>query len=184
MQASKGDYANETAWFATFLVSVFVNWTAAKTNDRSIHIFCLMVIATIGNAIATGTTATGARFLAMFLMPMGAVSAYTIVVGWVANSFPRPLVKRSAAIAIVNMIGNTSSIYGSYMYDNRTAPQYLPGGVSNAVISFLTGLLALGLRYLHQWENRKLEREEAENESQGVQDAREGRPPRGFRYIY
>lgn len=48
-------------------------------------------------------------------MPMGAVSAYQIIIAWVANSFPRPLVKRSAAIAIANMIGNTASIYGSYM---------------------------------------------------------------------
>lgn len=36
---------------------------------------CLMIVAAIGNAIATGTTNIGARFFAMFLMPMGAVSA-------------------------------------------------------------------------------------------------------------
>lgn len=34
-----------------------------------------MLIAAAGNAIATGTTNLGARFFAMFLMPMGAVSA-------------------------------------------------------------------------------------------------------------
>ncbi|KAL3959497.1 hypothetical protein ACCO45_004614 [Purpureocillium lilacinum] len=111
------------AWFATFIVAVFVNWTAAHYNDRSIHIFCLMILATAGNVIATASTSTGARFFAMFLMPVGAVSTYTLVVGWVANSFPRPLVKRSAVIAIANMIGNTASIYGSYMYDEKTGPQ-------------------------------------------------------------
>lgn len=61
--------------FATFLVSVFVTWTSSRTKDRSIHIVCLMLIAAVGNAIATGTTNIGARFFAMFLMPMGAVSA-------------------------------------------------------------------------------------------------------------
>ncbi|KAK2611988.1 hypothetical protein QQS21_001953 [Conoideocrella luteorostrata] len=168
------------AWFATFLTSILVNWTAAKTKDKSIHIFSLMVIAAVGNAIATGTTAVGARFFAMFLMPMGSISAYTIIVGWVANSFPRPLVKRSAAIAIVNMIGNTASIYGSYMYDKTQGPQYIPGGSANAVISLLVGVLAMVLRYLHKVENKKLER--AENEGKDETAAERG--PVGFRYIY
>lgn len=62
-------------WFATFLISVCVTWTSARTKDRSLHIFGLMLVSAVGNAIATGTTVTGARFFAMFLMPMGAVSA-------------------------------------------------------------------------------------------------------------
>lgn len=34
-----------------------------------------MLVAAVGNAIAAGTTVVGARFFAMFLMPMGAVSS-------------------------------------------------------------------------------------------------------------
>jgi len=34
-----------------------------------------MLLAAVGNAIAAGTTVVGARFFAMFLMPMGAVSS-------------------------------------------------------------------------------------------------------------
>lgn len=64
-----------TGQFATFLISICVTWTSAKTKDRSIHIICLMLVAAVGNAIATATTNIGARFFAMFLMPMGAVSA-------------------------------------------------------------------------------------------------------------
>lgn len=61
--------------FATFLVSILVTWTSARTKDRSIHIICLMLVAAVGNAVATATTNVGARFFAMFLMPMGAISA-------------------------------------------------------------------------------------------------------------
>lgn len=61
--------------FATFLISVCVTLSSAKTKDRSIHIAALMLLAAVGNAIATGTSVTGARYFAMFLMPMGAVSA-------------------------------------------------------------------------------------------------------------
>lgn len=102
-------------WFATFLVSLFVTYTAGKTGDRSIHIACLLLVAAVGNAIATGTTVIGARFFAMFLMPMGAVPAYQIIVAWVSNSFLRPLPKRASSIAICNMIANGATIYASYM---------------------------------------------------------------------
>ena len=173
-----------TVWFATFLTSVLVTWTAAKTKDRSIHIVCLMLASAVGNAIATGTTVVGARFFAVFLMPMGAFSAFAIIVGWIANSFPRPLVKRSVSIAICNMIGNTASIYGSYMYDEAAAPQYVPGGSANAVVCVLVGILAIVLRTLHQRENKKLERAEAEEIGETEDGATtEGRAVR-FRYVY
>ncbi|KAM0494984.1 hypothetical protein ACHAP8_008362 [Fusarium lateritium] len=173
--------------FATFLLSVCVTLSSAKTNDRSLHIICLMLVAAIGNAIATATTVVGARFFAMFLMPMGAVSSYQIIVSWVANSFPRPLVKRSATIAICNMIGNTASIYGSYMYPSSDGPQYIPGGSANTAICVLVALLALMLRYVHKWENKKLDKAEAEanaiTEESGKTTGSQLRES-GFRYIY
>ncbi|EME45769.1 hypothetical protein DOTSEDRAFT_129161 [Dothistroma septosporum NZE10] len=171
-------------WFATFLTSIIATLTASKTGDRSLHIASLMLIAAIGNAIATATTSVGARFFAMFLMPMGAVSAFVVIVPWIANSFPRPLVKRSACVAIANMIGNTASAYGSYMYPSSAAPQYVPGGSANAVICLGVAALALGLRWAHQRENGKLER--AEDEADGNGEVVVGQEMRavGFRYVY
>lgn len=93
-------------------------------------------------------------------MPMGAVSAYQIIVSWVANSFPKPLVKRSASIAIANMVANCATIYGSYMYPSSAGPQYVPGGSANAAVCVLVGALALGLRYIYKCENKKLEKAE------------------------
>lgn len=161
------------------MTSIIVNLTAAKTKDRWIHITTLMVLSAVGNAVATGSTNTGARFFAMFLMAMGAVSAYTILVGWVANSFPRPLVKRSSAIAIANMIGNCASIYGSYMYPKDDDPQYIPGGSANAAICLFTGLLAVVLMFIHRHENKRLEKAEREGAESGTDAG-----PVGFRYIY
>ncbi|KAM5341437.1 hypothetical protein ACJ41O_014468 [Fusarium nematophilum] len=177
-------------WFATFLLSICVTLSSAKTNDRSLHIFCLMLVAAVGNAIAAGTTVIGARFFAMFLMPMGAVSSYQIIVSWVANSFPRPLVKRSATIAICNMIGNTATIYGSYMYPSTDGPQYIPGGSANAAICVVVALLALVLRYIHKRENKKLEQAENEAANMAQEGGKtpaglsDGAPRAGFRYIY
>lgn len=76
------------------------------------------------------------------------------------------------------------------MYPKSDGPQYIPGGSTNAVVCLLVASLALGLRYLHQWENKKLEKaEEAVGEEGGdvgvADDAGgAGRRAVGFRYIY
>ncbi|CEJ57501.1 Putative Function: ttuB of A. vitis facilitates the cellular uptake of tartrate [Penicillium brasilianum] len=168
-------------WIATFLVSLIVTYTSGKTNDRSLHIICLMLVSVAGGIICTATTNTGAKFFAMFLMPMGAVSAYQIIIAWVANSFPRPLVKRSAAIAIANMLGNTASIYGSYMWPSSSGPRYIPGGSATAAIALLVALIALVIRLVHQKMNRRLEAAES-SEDVPLGDNLESRAV-GFRYI-
>lgn len=106
-------------------------------------------------------------------MPMGAVSAYQIIIAWVANSFPRPLVKRSAAIATANMIGNTATIYGSYMWPLSSGPRYVPGGSATAVVMVLVAVLAGVIRMVHTRMNKRLEEDEREHEVENP----------GFRYI-
>ncbi|KAI8634501.1 allantoate permease [Xylariaceae sp. FL1651] len=171
-------------WIATFLVSLAVTYTSGRFADRSIHIICLMTISVVGNIIAVATLNTAARFFAMFLLPIGAVSAYQIILAWVANSFPRPLVKRSACISIANTIGNVANIYGSYMYPASDGPRYLPGGVATAVVALLVAILALVTRLVLQRQNKKLmEREVFESEGRVVNLHDQEARAVGFRYI-
>ncbi|KAH9896379.1 allantoate permease [Xylariomycetidae sp. FL2044] len=173
-------------WIGTFLVSLVVTYTSGNFADRSIHIVCLMLISVAGNIIVVATLNTGARFFAMFLMPMGAVAAYQIILTWVANSFPRPLVKRSACISIANMIGNCANIYGPYMYPSSDSPRYLPGGASTATVALLVAILAIVVRLVLQRKNKKLEEQENFESSGRVTnlhaDDREAGGV-GFRYI-
>ncbi|KAI0139206.1 putative MFS transporter [Pestalotiopsis sp. NC0098] len=173
-------------WIGTFLVSLVVTYTSGKYHDRSIHIICLMMISVIGNIIVVSSLNTAARFFAMFLMPMGAVSAYQIIVAWVSNSFPRPLVKRSACISIANMIGNCANIYGSYMYPASDGPRYLAGGSATAAVALLVALMAFGIRLWLKRDNKKLAaRENADRETMesGSGDAAVGGRTSGFRYV-
>lgn len=113
---------------------------------------------------------------------MGAVSAYQIILAWVANSFPRPLVKRSAAIALANMIGNTASIYGSYMWPSSSGPRYIPGGSATAAIALFVAIIAFVIRIVHSRMNRRLE--EAEVSSNIPEDINDPETRAiGFRYI-
>ncbi|KAI0198828.1 allantoate permease [Astrocystis sublimbata] len=169
-------------WITTFLVSLVATWTSSHFNDRSLHIVSLMLISVAGNIIAVSTLNKAARFFALFLMPIGAVTSYEIILAWVANSFPRPLVKRSACISFANVIGNSANIYGSYMFPESDGPGYLPGGAATAGVAFLVAVLALVTRFVLQKENKRLEEQET-SELQGTEvENREAVAP-GFRYI-
>ena len=169
-----------------FFVSLVVTYISGCTGDRSIHKIILMPISVIGNVIVISTTSIPARFSAMFLMPMGAVSAYQIILSWIANSFLRPLVKRSACISITSMIGNCANIYGSYMYPIGDATRYIPGGSATASVTLVVAVLAFVIRTVLKRQNKALaEREVADAEDivmslhGGNLEARAA----GFRYV-
>ena len=94
---------------------------------------------------------------------------------------PRPLVKRSAAITVVNMAGSTATIYGSYMWPSSSGLRYVPGGSATAAIPVLVVLLALLIRIIHVPINKELE--EAENEGRRVNYDRHETQALVFRYI-
>ncbi|KAI1097953.1 putative MFS transporter [Jackrogersella minutella] len=167
-------------WACTFCASLAVTYTSGRFKDRSIHIACLTMISCAGNIIVVATLNPAARFFALFLLPLGTLPAYQIILAWVANSFPRPLVKRSACISFANMIGNTANIYGTYMYPSSDGPRYLAGGAATAGAALLVAVLSFVVRFVLTRENKKLAaREEFESEGQPID--REGPAP-GFRY--
>ncbi|KAJ5475712.1 hypothetical protein N7539_007999 [Penicillium diatomitis] len=94
-------------------------------------------------------------------MPIGAVSVDQIIIVWVVNSFPRPLVKLSPAIALENMIGNTASICGSYMWSSTSGPGYIPGGDGGARIAVSVAVIALAIRLIHIRLKKRLEAAES-----------------------
>lgn len=50
-----------------------------------------------------------------------------LVKTWVADVMPQPAAKRAIAIALINSIGNASSIYASWLWPDKDAPRYITG---------------------------------------------------------
>lgn len=53
-----------------------------------------------------------------------------LVKTWVSDVIPQPAAKRAVAIALINSIGNASSIYSSWLWPSSDAPRYLPGFIT------------------------------------------------------
>lgn len=50
-----------------------------------------------------------------------------LVKTWVSDVIPQPAAKRAIAIALINSIGNASSIYSTWLWPKSDAPRYIPG---------------------------------------------------------
>ncbi|KAK6823155.1 hypothetical protein RU639_006012 [Aspergillus parasiticus] len=132
-------------------------------------------------------------FLVIFVFAMNS-TLFT----WIATSIPRPPAKRAAAIAIINGLGNSASIWTPFTYSSSEAPYYRTAFGISAGLQIIAAGLALWLRFLLVRENKLLARFEDENavlpetemdklrwlaivEGVDIDTARQLR--RGFRYV-
>lgn len=82
---------------------------------------------------------------------------------WVSASLPRPPAKRATALAVVNSIGNSASIWTPFTYRDQDAPYYRPGVGIALALECLAGILAIAMLFLLKRENSHLARLENEN---------------------
>lgn len=80
-----------------------------------------------------------------------------VALAWISNSLPRPPAKRAAALAFINAISNTSSIYASYMYTDAAKPRYVTAMSVNCAMALMAILAATTQRFILVRLNRKLE---------------------------
>jgi len=140
------------------VITTFLNsWHADRTGERYLHIVLPLIVAMIAFIIAACTTTTGPRYLAMMLMVPGVYSGYVVGLAWISNSLPRPPAKRAAALAFINAISNTSSIYASYMYSDSAKPRYIVAMSVNCAMAAMAIVAATVLRLILVKLNRKLE---------------------------
>ncbi|RDW79887.1 MFS general substrate transporter-45 [Coleophoma cylindrospora] len=140
-------------------ITAYANaWHADKTGERYFHITIPLYFAMFAYILAAATTTTAPRYLAMMLMVPGVYTGYVVALAWISNSLPRPPAKRAAALAFINAISNTSSIYASYMYPKTAGPRYVVAMSVNCATAFVAILAATLLRFILVSLNKKLER--------------------------
>lgn len=107
------------------VLTTFLNARHAdRTGERYLHITLPLYVSVIAFILAAATTGTAPRYLPMMLMVPGVYTGYVVALGWISNTLPRPPAKRAAAIAAINAVSNTSSVYASYMYPKSAGPRY------------------------------------------------------------
>ncbi|GME25154.1 Pantothenate transporter [Neofusicoccum parvum] len=161
------------------LTTAFNAWHADKTGERYLHVVLPICVGIVSFVLAAATTKTAPRYVAMMLMVSGVYTGYVVVLAWISNTIPRPPAKRAAALAFINAVSNSSSIWTSYLYIN--APRYI------LAFSFCSGMLVFAalcatiLRIILVRLNKKLDRGE---HVEGAVNAVPGQAAdRGFRFL-
>ncbi|MCJ1469870.1 hypothetical protein MMC07_008514 [Pseudocyphellaria aurata] len=166
------------------VMTTFLNsWHADKTGERYFHITLPLYFAVFAYILAAATTATAPRYVAMMFMVSGVYTGYVVALAWISNTLPRPPAKRAAALAAINSVSNTSSIYASYMYPESAGPRFVVAMSVNCTTAFITICAATVLRFVLMRLNKKLDRGEPVKGAIAVGEAVPGEATnRGFRF--
>jgi MFS family permease len=131
--------------FVTALGNAFL---AERTNQRASLVVWPLLLDIVGNIMVIGTHTMAPRYVGMFLMCAGSFSAFNVLEAWVASTVPRTRTKRAVVYALVNLLGNSSNIYGSYFFPTSDAPQYRTGGI---ILSSFAGAGAIVAAAFGAW---------------------------------
>lgn len=143
-------------FFLSFLTVIGTCYVADRTQQRGIVIAILTAIGGTGYVILAAAKSVGARYFGVFLAAAGIFPAIGNVLPWVTNNQGSDT-RRGTGIVILNLVGQCGPLLGTRLYPKSEGPFYVKGQSICAGFMFLFCLLALALRTLLVWENKKLD---------------------------
>lgn len=144
-------------YFVAFVVTISSAWYADRIQQRGLVIVVLSLLASLGYILLAACTSTAARYVGTFLAASGVFPAIANIIPWVLNNQGSDT-RRGMRIVILNVVGQCGPLLGTRVFPSRQAPRYVEGQSICAAFMGLNALLALSLRTLLVWENRKLDR--------------------------
>ncbi|KAK1222822.1 hypothetical protein PQX77_014244 [Marasmius sp. AFHP31] len=88
----------------------------------------------------------------------GVYAACPLTLLWVSGVIDHPAEKRAVSIAFVNALGNSASIYGSFLWPDSTGPRYVQGFAATTAFVLLLAVMAQTFKILmKKYPSRSLE---------------------------
>ncbi|PWY91837.1 MFS general substrate transporter [Aspergillus sclerotioniger CBS 115572] len=145
-------------FFASFLVTIATTWLADRIQQRGLVIALFSLIGAIGYVLLATCTSVGVRYFGVFLAAAGVFPSIANILPWVLNNQGSDS-RRGMGIVILNIIGQCGPFLGTNVFPSSDAPRYIRGQSICAAFMFFTVILALSLRTLLVWENRRLDKQ-------------------------
>ncbi|PYI11426.1 MFS general substrate transporter [Aspergillus sclerotiicarbonarius CBS 121057] len=144
-------------FFASFLVTIATTWLADRIQQRGLVIALFSLIGAVGYVLLATCTSVGMRYFGVFLAAIGVFPSIANILPWVLNNQGSDS-RRGMGIVILNIIGQCGPFLGTNVFPSSDAPRYIRGQSICAAFMFFTVILALSLRTLLVWENRRLDK--------------------------
>ncbi|OZJ04492.1 hypothetical protein BZG36_02667 [Bifiguratus adelaidae] len=123
-------------------------FTSDIRKERANYITYSALLATVSFIITVTVDDKKVKYAFLCFAVGGVYAACPLTLMWVANIILHPAEKRAVAIAIVNALGNSASIYGSFLWPSYTGPRYVQGFAVTTIFVFLLAVLAQALKVL------------------------------------
>ncbi|KAL8899131.1 MAG: hypothetical protein Q9192_001734 [Flavoplaca navasiana] len=143
-------------FFLSFLATIVSVYVADKTQQRGVAVIVMSIIGFTGYVLLATCNTIGVRYFGVFLAAAGIFSTIANILPWVLNNQGSDT-RRGTGIAILNLIGQCGPLLGTNLFPNSEGPRYARGMWISAAFTLFTASLALGLRFLLIWENKKLD---------------------------
>ncbi|KAL8959190.1 MAG: hypothetical protein Q9193_003902 [Seirophora villosa] len=143
-------------FFVSFLITIFSVYVADKTQQRGLTIITTSTVGFIGYILLATCETVGVRYFGVFLAAAGIFPSIANILPWVLNNQGSDT-RRGTGIAILNTIGQCGPLLGTNIFPKSDSPRYHKGMWVSAAFTLFTGFLALCLRTLLVWENKKLD---------------------------
>ncbi|KXJ93668.1 major facilitator superfamily domain-containing protein [Microdochium bolleyi] len=176
-----GQYYTIPAYMAALCYVVGCGYLADRFRTKWPFITALSAIGTVlfvGVIVASGTGNRIAQYV-LTIFAFGTIYGCSpLVKTWLADVVPQPAEKRAIAIALINSIGNASSIYSTWLWPSKDAPRYIPGFATTT--SWLGVLCAMSVGFAVLFKKYPIERSDhTETMAAEIRAQREAAETRG-----
>ncbi|QRW12782.1 major facilitator superfamily transporter [Ceratobasidium sp. AG-Ba] len=158
----------------------------AKASDRMKlrGPFVAGVLVLSGIGLAVPATNNHARYGAIFLAVTGTYCGIPLAMSWTTGNAGSET-RRGVNMAMLNTIGHSMAVLGSYIYPSREGPSYKRGFAICCGFAWWGAFLALVLSFLLHLENRRRDRREGGRPTPGEtpNTAIHADKAEGFRYV-
>jgi retrograde regulation protein 2 len=145
-------------YFLSFLLTIATTWTADRLQQRGLMIAFLSLIAAVGYVLLATCTSIAVRYVGVFLATCGIFPSIANILPWVLNNQGSDS-RRGMGIVLLNLIGQCGPFLGTNIFPDSEAPRFVKGMSICAAFMFFTAILALSLRTVLVWENKRLDKE-------------------------
>ena len=145
-------------FFLSFCITILSTWIADKTQQRGFMVAFLSVIGGVGYIMLAVCESVAARYAGVMLAAAGIFPAIANILPWVLNNQGSDT-RRGAGIFLLNTVGQCGPLLGTRLYPTNEGPRFVKGQCVCAAFIFFSAFLALMLRLLLQFENKRLDRQ-------------------------
>lgn len=139
-------------------------------------IILLALLGVAGYTMLAAAKTTAVRYAGVYLAAAGVFPTIANILPWVLNNQGSDE-RRGAGVVILNLVGQCGPLLGTRAYPKNEGPHYVKGHGICAGFMCLVAILALVLRLVLVWENKKLDErnrslptDENSKEQVGVED--------------